>query len=221
MEFDEAEFSVEIFPDRRAILDPIATVHVNQIAQGTNFRSMNMSANDPGHAVLPPKLNHGIFVIGDVLDRRLGPKFDVGGERPVTEAERSSNSIHPHVHVQNPVVQRGPDAIQQTVEMSQAIKLVSVNNQVTFAVGSDMHRALDQADRAKGDAKKFFQKLIVIARDEGRLRAFAILAQQFLDEQIVFFGPKPFSAQLPAVDEIADDIQMTAVGVAQELEEFA
>ena len=47
-------------------------------------------------------------------------------------------------------------------------------------------------------------------------RFLAILAQQFLDQDVVFFRPIPFAAQLPAVDEITDDVEMLAFRIAQD-----
>jgi hypothetical protein len=221
MESDQHEFSFGIFRQRSAVLDPIAAVHVNEISHRTNLRPMNVTADDSGHAVLATELNHGVLVIVHVFHRCLGFELYIGRERPVTEAEGSSDAIDPDVQVQNPVVERRADPIQQTVEMSDPIELMPVNHQITPAVRGHMNRALHEANTAKADAKKLFEKLIVIARDKRDAGLLAILPKQFLDQQIVVVRPKPFPAQLPSIDEISNDVKMFAFRVAQEVEKLS
>lgn len=103
--------------------------------------------------------------------------------------------------------------------MGQSVELVAVNDQIPFAVRRRVNGALDQADSAETHAEKLFEKLIVVAGEKRYAGFLPVLAKQFLDEQIVFFRPKPFPAQLPAINEIADDIQMLALGFAEEIKQ--
>lgn len=76
MEFDQCEFSLEILRQGRAILDPIAAIHINHVAQIPDFRTMNVAANDTRHAILSCVLDHGVFIIGHVFHRRLCLQLD-------------------------------------------------------------------------------------------------------------------------------------------------
>ena len=105
--------------------------------------------------------------------------------------------------------------------MGKPVELMPVNDEVTFAIRRGVNHALHQFHGAETHADKFFQKFVVIAVDQSDLRVLAILAQQFLDQNIVFLRPKPFATQLPAVDEIADDIEVLAFRIAQKIEKFA
>lgn len=80
MVFDEGEFSVEIFRQRGAILNPIAAVHVNDVVQRANFGTMNVTANDTGHPALTTVLDQGGLIIGHVFHGGLGFHLDVGSE---------------------------------------------------------------------------------------------------------------------------------------------
>jgi hypothetical protein len=220
MEFYEGKFSVEVFRERGAILHPIARVHVEHIAEVANFRPMNVPADHSVHAALARELNHRILVIRHVLHRGLGFEFDEGSERPATKSQRAPRAIDPHIQVENAVVHHRTNAIEQAIEMRETIELMAVNDQVTFAVRGRMHRAFHQPHRAETHAEKLFQKLVVISRDERDARFLAILTQQFLDQEIVFLRPIPFAAQLPAIDEITDDVEMLTFGIAQELEQL-
>jgi len=112
MEFDEGESAFEILDQRRAILDPVAAVHVKHVAEVANFRPVNVTANHARHAALARELNHRILVIGHIFHRRLRFQFDVARERPISETERAPRAIDPHVQVENAVVQRRPHAIE-------------------------------------------------------------------------------------------------------------
>jgi hypothetical protein len=181
---------------------------------------MNMPANHAVHPALATELNHRVFVIGYVFHRRLGFEFDVGSERPVTKTQRAPQPIEPHIHIENAVVQRRADAIEQTVEVREAVELMPVQHEITFAINGRVHDAFRQVHGAERHADPFFEELIVIAGEKGHLGFLAVFAKQFLDEQIVILGPIPFAAQLPSVNEIAHDVEMGAVVVAQERQQL-
>src|SRR5262245_43593088 len=111
-------------------------------------------------------------------------------------------------------------SIQQAIEVREAVELMAVDDEVTLAVGGGVNDAFGEPHVAEADAEKFFEELIVIAGDECHAGFLAVLAKQFLDEQVVVFGPVPFPPQLPAVDEIADDVKVVAFIVAEKIEEF-
>lgn len=104
--------------------------------------------------------------------------------------------------------------------MRQAVELMAVNDEVAFAIRSDVNGAFDQFDAAKVKAVKFFHELVVIAGDENDLGALAAFAKEFLDQDVVIVRPIPFAAQLPAVNEIADDVEVVALRIAEKVEQF-
>ncbi len=60
----------------------------------------------------------------------------------------------------------------------------------------------------------------MIARQVDDARALARLAQQLLHDVVVVLRPVPARAQLPAVDDIADQIDRVGVVIAQEIEKL-
>lgn len=221
MEFNEGELAVEIFGQGGAIFNPIAAVHVNYIAEFANFRTMDVPTNHTGHAALAGELDHRVFIIGNVFDCGFGFQFDVRGERPITKAQAAPEAIDPDIHVQDAVVKDGADTVQKAVEMGKAVELMAVNDEVAFAIGCGVDRPFDQPHRAEAHTGKLFQKFVMIPVDKGDAGFLAVFAQQLLDEKVVFFSPIPFAAQLPAIDEITDDVEVLAIGVAEEIEEFS
>lgn len=53
----------------------------------------------------------------------------------------------------------------------------------------------------------------MIAVEESNAGFFAVLAQEFLDEKVVLVSPMPFAPELPAIDEIADDVESFTLGL--------
>jgi len=220
MEFYQSEFSLEVLHQCGAVLHPISAIHINHIAHGADFRAMNVSANHAVRGALAAELDQCLLVVRDVLHRGLRFELNVRGERPIAKSKTSPDAVHPDVHVQDLVVEHGTDAIEQPVEVREAVELMSVQDEITLAVGGDVHRAFDESDRAEAHAEELLEEFVVIAGDEGDFGALAVFPKQLLDEHVVVFRPKPFASQLPAVDEVADDVEVRAFGVAEEGEEF-
>ena len=63
------------------------------------------------------------------------------------------------------------------------------------------------------------QELVVIARQIDDAGALARLAQQLLHHVVVRLRPVPAATQLPAVDDVADQIDRFGVVVAEEVEQ--
>jgi hypothetical protein len=63
------------------------------------------------------------------------------------------------------------------------------------------------------------RELVMVARNENHARALAGLAQQLLHDVVVGLRPEPAAAQLPAVDDVADQEQEVALDFAQEVEQ--
>src|SRR6202043_605382 len=87
------------------------------------------------------------------------------------------------------------------------------------AVGSLMDRGLDHFDAAEMGAVIVAKEFIMVAGHVDDARALARLAQKLLHHVVVVLRPVPAGFQLPAIDDIADQINGVGVVVAQEIEE--
>ncbi len=87
------------------------------------------------------------------------------------------------------------------------------------AVGGNVLGLGADVDAAEGKAEEVAHRLVVVAGDVGDARALARLAQHLLHHVVVRLVPVPAALQLPAVDDVADEVEVRAVGVAQEVEE--
>jgi hypothetical protein len=71
---------------------------------------------------------------------------------------------------------------------------------------------------AEPGADELLDEFIMVAADVDDLGLLAAFAEQFLDERVVVVAPKPAELQLPAVNEIADEIKIFAVHHAEEIQ---
>jgi len=78
---------------------------------------------------------------------------------------------------------------------------------------------LDDLDAAEMYAVIVAQKLVVIAGNVDDAHALARLAQELLHHVVVRLRPIPARAQLPPVDDVADEVDRIGVVVAQEVEQ--
>ena len=100
------------------------------------------------------------------------------------------------------------------------VEHVAVHDQITPAVGGLVDRGLDHVDAAEMGAVIVAQELVVIAGQIDDARALARLAQQLLHHVVMVLRPEPAGAQLPAVDDVADQINGLGIVIAQKADEL-
>lgn len=67
--------------------------------------------------------------------------------------------------------------------------------------------------------QKMARTLVVVARDVDYLGALPCLAQDLLDDVVVRWVPVPPALQLPAIDDVADQIQVSRFGTAEKFQQ--
>ena len=220
MEMDEFDFAVEILNEGGATFDPVAAVEVLDAADGLHLGAVDVAADDAIRLMTFGHGGEGVLVFGDVFYGGLGLEFEIGGERPVAEAEHAAEAVEIQVEIQDPVVDVGPEFFEQMVEMGEAIRLVTVDDEIFFTVGGGVDGLAGEEDAAEAHADKVLDEFVVIAADVDDLGLLAAFAEKFLDERVVVIAPEPAELQFPAVNEVADDVEVFAIHHAEEFEEF-
>lgn len=202
-----------------AVFHPVTAVEVFDSIHAFGLGPVDVPADDSLNAVLSSHSHHRLFVVRHELHRGFGLRLEIPRHRPVTEAEPPPRLVQDEVCVKQVLVEHGTHPFQQAVEMHQTIKLMSMNDEIAPSLGREMHGLPDEPDAAETKAEEVFEKLVVIARDVGDACLLAILSKEFLDEKIVVVGPVPSARELPPIDEIADDVEVAALIVAEEFEQ--
>jgi len=219
MVFYELEISFHVFDQRGATFDPITAIHVGDALHLLDFRAVNVAADDSLDAAFARHLHHDFLVFGDVFHRAFGFHFQIGSKGPITESEVAADFVDVQVGVENPVVKARAEAFEQMIEMRQAVELMAVENQIALLLCGNVNRSFHQADAAEVHAGKLLEKFIVISVKQNDARLLPVFPQDFLDENVVLFEPAPVAFQFPAVNEVADDVEVFRFVIAEKIQE--
>jgi len=220
MEVDELNPAVKIFYQCRATFNPIAAVQILNVADVFDFRAVNVAADHAVGLLVARHLRQGFLVFRDVFHGRLGLEFQIRRQRPVAETQRAPQPVEMQIEIENPVVKVRAEFFQQMIEMRQAVRLMTVDDEIFFPVGGGVHCLLRHDHAAKTHSHKLLDEFVVVAGDVNDFRLFAAFAEQFLDEHVVVVLPEPAELQLPAVNQVADDVKIPALDHAQKFQQF-
>ena len=80
---------------------------------------------------------------------------------------------------------------EQVIEVRQTIGLMTVNDQIFFAVGGSVNDLMRHDYAAKTHSGELINELVVVAGDVNYLGLLATFAKKFLDEHVVVVAPIP------------------------------
>ena len=99
------------------------------------------------------------------------------------------------------------------------VELVAVQQEVAPAVGGDVDVFEADLDVAEGNAVVLAHRLVVVAGNQHHALAVAGAAQDLLHHGVLRGGPVDATVHRPEVDDVADQEQVVAFIVAQEVEQ--
>lgn len=100
-----------------------------------------------------------------------------------------------------------------------AVERVAVNHQEPPALLGDMRGFAHQAHSAKVHVDIVAQRFVMVAGNVDDLGSFTRLAEQLLNDVVVALIPIDRLAQPPAVDDVADQVQVLGFGMAEKIEQ--
>ena len=157
------------------------------------------------------------------LDDFVGQKAARDNLRVFIEAARSRGDALDHVLFfgafrDNPVADPHGGRVELCLAARDS-RLGIEHDHHGLAVGGLMQRVVDDFYAAEIEPGVIAREFVVIARHIDDAAALARTAQEFLHHVVVRLGPVPAAPQLPAVDDVADQVQVFAVVVPQEFEQ--
>ena len=216
---DDLEPAVVMLGDRGAALHPVAAIDVADAEIVVDHGMVDVAADDAvDMAALRlggQRLLERADIVHGVLDLVLRPLR----QRPVGKAEPAAQSVEIAVHQDGKVVGGVAEQRQPARMLDHHVEHVAVHHQIAAAVGGLVDRRLRHLDAAEMRAVIIAQELVVIARQIDEAGALARLAQELLHDVVVRLRPIPARAQLPAVDDVADQIDRLGIVIAQEVEQ--
>src|SRR5262249_25838407 len=157
----------------------------------------------------------------DIVHRVLDLVFGPLRQRPITETEPAANGIEITIDEDRKVVSGVPEQRQPARMLDHHVEHVAMHHEIAPCIGGFMDRGLDDFDAAEMRSIVVAQKLVVVAGQINDSRTLARLAQEFLHDVVMMLRPEPAGAQLPAVDDIADQINGLGIVITQKLEKLS
>lgn len=139
-------------------------------------------------------------------------------DRPVAKAKTSTDAVEVQVELKNPVVEARTDALENAIEIHEAVELVAVHHQKSPAIHGFMNCAFHQPDAAEIESHEILKELVMIPIDISDLGFLPVHSKEFLDHRVGIGVPEPATLQLPAVNDVADEIEMAALRLVKEVE---
>jgi hypothetical protein len=123
------------------------------------------------------------------------------------------------IEIENPVIKLRSYFFQDPVELCQAIELMAVQDEIALSIGCGVNDFTGEHNRAEIDIDKLFEEFVVVAGDIYDFGILPAFAKEFLDEHVVFIPPMPFALQLPAVNNVANQIKIFAFEFSQKIQQ--
>jgi len=143
--------------------------------------------------------------------------LEVSRERPVLQTQARTQTVEVAVELECEFVQPVAHMGQPFGALDHTIEEVAMHHPQTLPGGGHMHRFFLHLHTAKGMPDKCTGKFIVVARHVDHATTFAGASQQLLHHIVVALRPEPAPAQLPAVHDIAHQVQDLARMVLEEI----
>ena len=174
------------------------------------------------HAIEAARLGltgHRALEVVDEADGPLDLELQVARQAPVGQAHARPHGIDPMVQFQRAVVGPVAEVRQPFGDLDHAVEVVAVHHPEPASVGRGVDDLAQDLDAAEAVSQIAPGELVVVARHEHHPGALAHLAQQLLHHVVVCLRPVPLALELPAVDDVAHQVERVALHRLEELQQ--
>ena len=218
MQFQQMDVTLKILGEGGAAFHPVPAIEVLEPLDRANLGAVNMAANDPVNPGLTRHVNHSLLKAGDVSDRRFCLEFQMRRDRPVAEAHAPPDPVELEIELKDPVIDTGADAFQCPVEINESVQLMPVHDEKPPSIRALVDHPFREPDSTQIESNEVLEEFVVVAEEIGHPGFLPVHAEDFLDDRVGVGVPEPAALQLPAVDDVAHQIQVTALGFVKKVE---
>jgi hypothetical protein len=180
---------------------------------------VDVTAHHAVSASLAGFVRHGGLEVAHVAHCALDLQLEIARQAPVGQPKPRPQAIEPAVDLQAEFVGCISKIGQPLGALDDAIEKVPVRHPQAPPIGRDMDALLRHVHPAKVVRDIAPCELVMVAGNEDDAHTFSRLAQDLLHHIVVQLRPVPGAPQLPAVDDVAHQVQRVALDVAQEVEQ--
>ncbi len=181
---------------------------------------MDVAAYDAITAATARFFRHHLFEIANEAHGILGLVLQVLRHRPIRQVELQADRVQPAIELEQHGVDRIAEVGEPACVVHDTVEQIAVRDPQALAVCGHVDGIFGDNDLAQREADELADEFIVVARDVDNPRPLTSFAQQLLHDVVVLLGPVPPLAQLPAIQNIADQIQRFGLVAAQKIEQI-
>src|SRR5262245_51706897 len=189
MELNEMELPILVLGEGGAALDPVAAVHVLDGTDAADLGAVDVATDHSVHVARFGEPRHRRLEPRYELHGKLGAVLQVGGDRPVPQAETTPRPVEPQVERKGTVVHSRAHRLERASEMRQSIELMAMNDEKTPSIGCDVDGVSGELHTTEVEADEGFEKLVVVTGYVNDSRPLSLLSQQLLYQGIVIVSP--------------------------------
>ena len=216
---EDLEPAVQVLHQGAAAFHPVAVIAVEHALDGADLGVVDVPADDALQAAPPRLAGHCGLEVTDIAHRALDLELEVARKTPVREPEAGTGDVEPAIDAQGEFVGPITRVRQPLRALDDAVEQVAVRHPEAPAVHEFMDALVHDVYAAEVVAHVAARELVMVSGHIDDPGALARLAQQFLDDVAVRLRPVPGAAQLPAVDDVADEIERVALDSPKESEQ--
>ena len=180
---------------------------------------MNVAAYHAIKTAQAGGFGHGFLELADEGDGVLHLLLDVGGDRPIGQAQLLPGAVVVAIEFKQQFVANVPRPGEPAVIEHDAIELIAVADQQSAAIGGGVNGFQRDLHPAKAKAGIGAQELIVIAGDEDHPCALGRHLQHPPHNVVVARRPEPATLQLPAINDVPHQIEGFRLDRLQEIQQ--
>ena len=145
--------------------------------------------------------------------------LEVRRQRPVRQAEAAAHEVKPEIDGDRGGVGIVPQEREPLGILEHTVEAVAVQHEEAPAVGHGVNGLVQHRNPAEAMIGEVAEVFIMVAGDVDHPGSLARLAQYLLHNVVVRLTPVPRALHAPAIDDVADQIQILAFRVLQKVEQ--
>ena len=193
------------------VFEPVAVVPVLSTVDPSEFRTMDMAANDAIIACSLSGLRHGFSEPSVGFGALLQCSPGSSSQRPRSHAQAMANPSHGPVNFHENLTSKVAEMTQYLAVPHKQVELVAVNHPQTTAVCSGVHGVSLNGYAVDGSVGPGSKTVVMVAGDVDDVRAALGFLHKVSKNVITIFVPRPFPSQDPLVDDVADEVNCFSI----------
>src|SRR6266436_651198 len=177
---------------------------------------MNVAAQNSINPELLGVADYRLFEFADEAYCVLHSLLRVSAERPVAESKSPAHEIDRRIKREQKLVSGIAKISEPFRVLDDGVEFMPVNHDNAATISRDVNSVFLHRN-VSVSAPKCADEFVVISGHVNNRHALACFAQDFLNDVVVRLRPVASASQLPDIDQIADDIELLAIVIAQEL----